>query len=74
MATQTAATGNDTFLTDWQDWHRQQEARLAAPHGFLAVTGLHWLTTTPQRFADAPGSRSTAPTASPWSSTRTRNW
>ncbi|MCX0273419.1 hypothetical protein NLM24_22540 [Nocardia zapadnayensis] len=60
MATQTATTtGNDTFLADWQDWHRQQEARLADPHGFLAVTGLHWLTATPQRFSDAPGSWST---------------
>jgi hypothetical protein len=59
MATQTAATGNDTVLADWQDWHRQQEARLADPHGFLAVTGLHWLTATPRRFSDAPGNWST---------------
>ncbi|MGA6205135.1 DUF1684 domain-containing protein [Nocardia testacea] len=60
MATQaTAATDSDTFRADWQEWHRQQEARLADPHGFLAVTGLHWLTATPQRFADAPGAWST---------------
>jgi hypothetical protein len=28
---------------------------LADPHGFLAITSLHWLTETPQRFDDAPG-------------------
>ncbi|GGL46689.1 DUF1684 domain-containing protein [Nocardia jinanensis] len=60
MTTQAAAaTEHDAFIADWQDWHRQQEARLADPHGFLAITGLHWLTGTPQRFADAPGAWST---------------
>jgi len=50
-----------TFTDDWQDWHRRQEARLADPHGFLAITGLHWLTEQPQRFADAPGAWTTGP-------------
>lgn len=50
-----------TFTESWQDWHRAQEARLAAPHGFLAITGLHWLDTAPQRFADAPGAWHTGP-------------
>ena len=31
------------FGRDWEDWHRAHEARRADPHGFLAVTGLHWL-------------------------------
>src|SRR5207237_9802819 len=43
------------FTDDWQDWHRQAEARLADPHGFLAITSLHWLSEEPQRFPDAPG-------------------
>jgi len=43
------------FTDDWQDWHRQAEARLADPHGFLAITNLHWLSEKPQRFPDAPG-------------------
>jgi uncharacterized protein len=30
-------------------------------HGFLAITGLHWLTTAPQRFPDAPGEWWTGP-------------
>ncbi|MBF6222096.1 DUF1684 domain-containing protein [Nocardia abscessus] len=57
MTAQTAApTPTDAFIADWQDWHRGQEARLADPRGFLAITNLHWLTETPQRFPDAPGS------------------
>ena len=47
------------FAADWADWHRQHEARRADPHGFLAVTGLHWLDEAPQRFPDAPGAWST---------------
>jgi uncharacterized protein len=48
-----------TFATDWQQWHLQHERGLADPHGFLAVTGLHWLTATPTRFSGAPGAWST---------------
>jgi uncharacterized protein len=51
----------DTFAADWQEWHRQHEQRRADPHGFLAITGLHWLDATPQRFPDAPGAWSTGP-------------
>ena len=43
------------FTAAWQAWHADQEARLADPHGFLAITSLHWLTGAPQRFTDAPG-------------------
>jgi uncharacterized protein len=32
---------------------------LAAPHGFLSVTGINWLTATPERFPGAPGRWST---------------
>lgn len=49
----------DTFLADWQDWHRAREESLTDPHGFLAVTNLHWLDGTPRRFPDAPGEWST---------------
>lgn len=51
----------DTFTAEWEDWHRRHAENLADPHGFLAVTGLHWLTATPQRFPDAPGAWSTGP-------------
>lgn len=49
------------FREDWQDWHRGQEAKLADPHGFLAITNLHWLTAEAQRFPDAPGTWTTGP-------------
>ena len=43
------------FVWDWRAWHRDQETRLAAPHGFLAATALHWLGAEPRRFPDVPG-------------------
>jgi uncharacterized protein len=54
-------TDQDTFTAQWSRWHREHEATLSDPHGFLAVTGLHWLTGEPQRFADAPGVWSAGP-------------
>ncbi|MGY1704606.1 DUF1684 domain-containing protein [Geodermatophilus sp. SYSU D00697] len=51
----------DDFARDWADWHRRHEAVRADPHGFLAVTALHWLTGGPQRFPGIPGAWSTGP-------------
>ncbi|WP_138734044.1 DUF1684 domain-containing protein [Modestobacter excelsi] len=45
----------DTFAQQWERWHAEHERVRADPHGFLAITGLHWLTGEPQRFPDAPG-------------------
>ena len=53
----------DDFAAEWNAWHRLQEARLADPHGFLAITSLNWLSDEPQRFPDAPGSGPPARTA-----------
>jgi len=44
-----------TFRQEWEDWHRAKEARLSAPHGFLAITSINFLGPEPQRFDDAPG-------------------
>ncbi|KXK61563.1 hypothetical protein AWW66_12915 [Micromonospora rosaria] len=49
------------FAREWAQWHRRHETALADPHGFLAVTGLYWLSATPQRFPDAPGEWRTGP-------------
>ena len=49
------------FAQQWHQWHAEHEEKRAAPHGFLAITGLHWLNGTPQRFPDAPGSWTTGP-------------
>ncbi len=53
MTVQDLAT--TAYAGQWQQWHREHEAQLAAPHGFLAITGLHWLDAEPQRWPDAPG-------------------
>ena len=50
-----------TFAADWAAWHDRHEQARAGAHGFLAITGLHWLTGEPERFPDAPGEWSTGP-------------
>ena len=45
----------DPFVREWALWHEAHEARRADPHGFLAVTGLFWLTAEPSRFPGLPG-------------------
>lgn len=55
MTVDLTTTDQQAFTQDWLEWYRGQEERLAAPHGFLAITGLHWLDERPQRFPDAPG-------------------
>jgi hypothetical protein len=61
MTTEAATTDLHAFTETWLKWYRAQEVRLAAPHGFLAITGLHWLDDRPQRFPDAPGAWRTGP-------------
>jgi uncharacterized protein (DUF1684 family) len=51
----------DTFAQEWERWHAAHERVRADPHGFLAITGLHWLTGEAQRFPDAPGEWWTGP-------------
>ncbi|XVQ06716.1 hypothetical protein ACQP1W_29170 [Spirillospora sp. CA-255316] len=57
----TVEATEDGFIREWRDWRREHEARPADPHGFLAISGLHWLTEAPQRFPDASGAWSTGP-------------
>ncbi|MEH0927406.1 DUF1684 domain-containing protein [Micromonospora sp. CPCC 205558] len=54
-APSTAADSRRELTEDWQEWHRRHEETRADPHGFLAVTSLHWLTAVPRRFPDLPG-------------------
>ncbi|WP_211881964.1 DUF1684 domain-containing protein [Pseudarthrobacter albicanus] len=44
-----------TFAADWAQWHAAHERHRADPHGFLAVTHLHWLSAEPARLDGAPG-------------------
>lgn len=59
MTVQRSPTELDMFTADWEAWHLRKDALLAHEHGFLAVTGLHWPASDPQRFPDAPGTWST---------------
>ena len=48
-------TALGAFDADWQEWHADHERQRAHPHGFLAVTHLHWLGSEPARLDGAPG-------------------
>lgn len=43
------------YERDWQRWHKERDTALASPHGFLAVTALHFLNAEPTRFPEVPG-------------------
>jgi uncharacterized protein (DUF1684 family) len=61
QAIRAEAASPGEFAAAWRAWHARHEARRSDPHGFLAITSLHWLTETPQRFTDAPGAWHTGP-------------
>lgn len=48
-------TALESFDADWQEWHAAHEKQRAHPHGFLAVTHLHWLGSEAARLEGAPG-------------------
>lgn len=51
----------ETFRQEWQQWHDRHETVRADRHGFLAITGRHFLSGQAQRFDDAPGAWRTGP-------------
>lgn len=55
MSDSTATLDPAVFAAEHDEWHAGVEAGRTAPHGPLSVTALHWLTSEPQGFADAPG-------------------
>jgi uncharacterized protein len=59
MSTHTE-TALEAFDEEWQEWHAAHERHRVHPHGFLAVTHLHWLTAEPTRLEGAPGTWSAA--------------
>lgn len=48
-------TALESFEAEWQEWHGAHERNRAHPHGFLAVTHLHWLSGEATRLEGAPG-------------------
>ncbi|MGO4257926.1 DUF1684 domain-containing protein [Marmoricola sp. RAF53] len=43
------------FEAEWQAWHDTREERLRGPDSWMAITAIHWLSTTPEGFDDVPG-------------------
>ncbi|MBW8763317.1 MAG: DUF1684 domain-containing protein [Microbacterium sp.] len=59
MTLQAEVETHDDFAQEWEAWHQTHEKKRADPHGFLAVTGLFWLTDEPTRVPGLPGLWST---------------
>lgn len=55
MNVQHTETALESFDADWQEWHAAHERQRAHPHGFLAVTHLHWLGSEAARLEGVPG-------------------
>jgi uncharacterized protein (DUF1684 family) len=51
----TTDVDQELFVAEWARWHHDHEMRRTRPHGFLSITGLHWLSEEPQRFNGVPG-------------------
>ncbi len=54
------STSTDLHIA-WYAWHAEREERLRAPHGWLSLTALHWLTPEPSTVAGLPGRWSATP-------------
>lgn len=56
MTTTTTNETRDTTRRDqWRAWRDQRTAELSRPHGWLSLTGLHWLVGDAAPVADLPG-------------------
>jgi uncharacterized protein len=53
--TTTESTTPSTFEEDWNEWHRGRERYYGDPLGWVALTGLYWLTEDFETVADLPG-------------------
>ncbi|BAS15621.1 conserved hypothetical protein [Arthrobacter sp. Hiyo8] len=53
--TETATSTTPAFTAAWQEWHAEHERHRADPHGFLAVTHLHWLGSEDAPLDGVPG-------------------
>ena len=50
-----AAEPGGGFAAEWKAWHDRREARLRAEDGWLALSGLHWLSPGENRIPGLPG-------------------
>lgn len=49
-------TENIDLVESWTAWHADRERVLREPHGWLSLTGLHWLSGTSTGYPGLPGS------------------
>lgn len=49
------STTETTLAAEWASWHTEREATLREPHGWLSLTGLHWLDAAPAAYPGLPG-------------------
>ncbi|GAA4782457.1 DUF1684 domain-containing protein [Actinomycetospora chlora] len=47
--------GTVDLAQEWRAWHAEREDTLREPHGWLSLTGLHWLDGEPRAYQDLPG-------------------
>ncbi|MCW0213182.1 MAG: DUF1684 domain-containing protein [Pseudonocardia sp.] len=48
-------TIENELASSWAAWHADREETLRATHGWLSLTGLYWLDSSPAQFPDLPG-------------------
>ena len=53
--TTTENAAQSAFEAPWADWHRGRERYFGDPLGWVALTGLYWLTDRFETVADLPG-------------------
>jgi uncharacterized protein (DUF1684 family) len=51
----TTTESRSTFEASWTQWHRERESYYGDPLGWVALTGLYWLTDEFEAIADLPG-------------------
>lgn len=50
-----ASRSREELAQQWRHWHAEREDELRAPHGWLSLAGLHWLTSVPSVIERIPG-------------------
>lgn len=53
--TTTESAAQSTFEAEWNEWHREREHYYGDPLGWVALTGIYWLTDEFEPVADLPG-------------------
>lgn len=48
-------TTESSLQQAWDTWHADREEQLRTPHGWLSLTGLHWLDDTARSYDGLPG-------------------